>query len=123
MLEPLGETARRLFRSPAHAGHGGPGWASGAAREPLSATEFCWHWRVADGRIREARYEARGCPHVIAAAELAAAALEGQLAASPRLDIAGISRAIDAPADKLGRLLVLEDAMCATTLLVTPRGS
>jgi NifU-like protein involved in Fe-S cluster formation len=121
--EPLGETALRLFRAPAHAGHGGPGWTTGAAREPLSGTELRWHWRVADGRIREARYEARGCPHVIAAAELAAVSLEGQPAAGPRLDIAAISRAIDAPPDKLGRLLLLEDAMCATALLVAAGGS
>jgi NifU-like protein len=121
--EPHGELALRLFRAPARAGHGGPGWTTGAAREPLSGTEVRWHWRVADGRIREARYEARGCPHVIAAAELAAEALEGQPAAGPRLDIAAIRCAIDAPPDKLGRLLLLEDAMCATALLVAPRGS
>jgi len=113
MAEPLSGPALDLFRRTPRAGHGGPGWARGAARDPLTGAELCWHWRVSDGTIAAAQYAVRGCPYLIAAAALAAERLEGQPAASPRLDLAALAGAIAAPVEKLGRLFVIEDAMQA----------
>jgi NifU-like protein involved in Fe-S cluster formation len=122
LAETLSARARELFRNPSHAGHGGPGWRTGEGREPLSGATLRWHLKVEAGNITSARYEALGCPHLIAAAELAARALEGQALALARLDPAALAQAIGAPAEKRGRLLILEDALAAA-LLVGPGGS
>jgi len=113
VAEGLSAQARELFRTTPRAGHGGPGWVSGAARDPLTGAELAWHWRVADGTILAAQYAVRGCPYLIAAAALAAGYLEGQRATSPALDLAALAAAIGAPVEKLGRLFVIEDAMQA----------
>jgi NifU-like protein involved in Fe-S cluster formation len=67
--------------------------------------------RVAAGRIVECRFQAWGCPHLLAAAALAAGRLarhtEGQVSSC---DAVGLARELDAPAEKMGRLLVVEDA-------------
>jgi NifU-like protein involved in Fe-S cluster formation len=105
-----------LFRSTAHAGHGGAGWVSGEAAHRLSAAVVRWHWRVEAGVICAARYEVRGCPDLIAATELAAVALEGQPAAAPAIDLRAIATRIGAPAEKLGKLFIVEDAMRAAAI-------
>jgi len=105
-----------LFRSTPHAGKGGAGWVTGAAEHRLSASALRWHWRVRDGVIAAARYEVRGCPDLIAAAELAAVALEGQRAGAPLLDLREIATQIAAPAEKLGKLFTVEDAMRAAAI-------
>jgi NifU-like protein involved in Fe-S cluster formation len=67
--------------------------------------------RVAGGRIIECRFLAWGCPHVLAAAALAARWLAGE-AGEParRCEAASLAGELDAPAEKMGRLLVVEDA-------------
>jgi len=67
--------------------------------------------RVAGGRIVECRFLAWGCPHVLAAAALAAGWLAGE-AGEPaaRCAAASLARELDVPAEKMGRLLVVEDA-------------
>lgn len=66
--------------------------------------------RVAAGRIADCRFSAWGCPHTLAAAALVAEALaEGEEAP----DAHHLARELEAPAGKLGRLLVVEDAMQA----------
>lgn len=67
--------------------------------------------RIEGGRVSECRFQAFGCPHTLAAASLAAARLRGAaLAALPTLDAVELGRELEAPAEKRGRLLVVEDA-------------
>jgi NifU-like protein involved in Fe-S cluster formation len=65
--------------------------------------------RVEDGRIADCRFRAWGCPHTLAAAAVAAESL----ATGGLPDARGIALELEAPAEKLGRLLVVEDAIQA----------
>ena len=100
---------RELFASPAHVGDL-PDGDSGAAddqgiRLRLSAT----HDR---GRIRELRFRAYGCPHVIAACEFVCRAFEGRPAAHlAEFQAADIMQELSVPVEKTGRILVVEDAV------------
>ena len=89
----------------------GPGWVTGEAREPLSSTHVRVHLRAAAGRIAGARYEVRGCPHTVAAVALAVADLPGCSLAGLDVDPAALAARIGAPAVKLGRLFVIQDAI------------
>ena len=110
---------RRLFRETPLAGRGGgSGWVVGEATEPLSATQVRWHLRAERGRIAEARYEVRGCPYTIAATALAAAGLAGRPLAGPTLDLEQLARQIGAPATKMGRFFVIQDALREALLLL-----
>lgn len=65
-----------------------------------------------DGVVRELRFRAWGCPHVIAAAETACAELEGQ--AGSELENYGatdLMQRLAVPAEKSGRIIVLEDTV------------
>lgn len=106
--DPYSERVRRLFRETAHAGEPDDAvrveHASDEARIALSA-------RVADGRVVALRFRAWGCPHVIAACEAFCAEFEGE--AASRLEAfraADLMRSLPVPAEKMGRILVLEDA-------------
>lgn len=63
--------------------------------------------RLEAGRIADCRFRAWGCPHTLAAAALAAE----ELAAGRAPDARWLARELGAPAGKMGRLLVVEDAM------------
>ena len=73
--------------------------------------------RVRDGAIDAVRFEAYGCPHFIAAADWHAEQLEGRPSDSlAEPDTRGAREALDVPIEKLGKLLVIENALaaCAT---------
>ncbi len=120
LLEPH---IRELFSSLEHAGEGQIRIASGpaqsrtlrgeAGREALG-TRVRFDLKLADGRLVEARYRAYGCPHTLATCEWLARCLEGSslegLSVGTPLDWA---RHLGVPAAKLGRLLVIEDALQA----------
>lgn len=72
--------------------------------------------RLDGGRIADCRFRAWGCPHTLAAAALAAAALKAGRGAP---DAQYLARELDAQAEKMGRLLVVEDAIQA---LLVERG-
>jgi NifU-like protein involved in Fe-S cluster formation len=62
--------------------------------------------------VRELRFQALGCPHLIAAAELFCSRFEGRAVATlgdfrPR----DLMRELTVPLDKTGRILLLEDAI------------
>lgn len=64
--------------------------------------------------IRSVSYRVFGCPHMVAAAEWVAEALRGQSPDALReLDMHELRDTLDAPLEKLGKLLVLEDALHA----------
>jgi NifU-like protein involved in Fe-S cluster formation len=70
--------------------------------------------KIADERISEMRFEAYGCPHCIAAGSW----LSERLVGATRADLLDwnwreAADALEAPAEKRGRLLILEDAVRA----------
>jgi NifU-like protein involved in Fe-S cluster formation len=118
------ELTRRQFESPARVGTlSGPGCYRGAAGNRSSGTWVQFDVRVtqdaagaaaAQGRVREVRFLALGCPHVIAAAALIAGLGEGG-PADPCLpySVQALRERLEAPIEKLGRLFVVEDAWVA----------
>jgi NifU-like protein involved in Fe-S cluster formation len=108
-VTPYSDRVRAYFAAPAHAGELEQGEVVNVddqdVRLRLSAS-------VAAGAVDAMRFRAWGCPHTIAAAEAACAALEGGPAAD-LLDFSatGLMEELSVPATKTGRILVLEDAV------------
>ncbi len=109
---PYSALVARLFAEAPGAGPpDGPGWGAGEAAEPLTGTRARFYLRAEAGRVAGCRYEVRGCPHTIAAAALAAGRLAGRPVAGLDIDPAALARELDAPATKLGRIFVIQDAI------------
>ena len=67
---------------------------------------------VRDDSIAEITFRAWGCPHLIAALESVCERLLGQPAASlENCDLADITQDLSVPAEKMGRILLVEDAL------------
>jgi NifU-like protein involved in Fe-S cluster formation len=67
---------------------------------------------IGDATIRRIAFRAFACPHLIAACSRATEMLLGGPAAGlARFDVHGLAAELALPAGKLGRLLVLEDAL------------
>ena len=112
-MEYSSEVVRR-FAAPRNAGelpHGTPGLVAGEAEDRTLHVWIRFQLQVIDGAIQAARFAAFGCPHTVAAADLAAERLEGQpVDAAGRVDAKELMRALDVPVEKLGKLLRIEDA-------------
>jgi cysteine desulfurase len=115
-LSPL---TRRYFLAPAcmpefPEGSPPPGVRHGRAGRQAEGTAVFFELRIGDGIVKSARFSAYGCPHTLAVVAWLCEVLEGS-----RLD-AGIpgspadwARKFEVPVEKLGRLLIVEDAMRA----------
>jgi hypothetical protein len=69
---------------------------------------------VRDGQVTESAFLALGCPHTIAvAAFLAEKAVGLPLALKPPMDVRSLRALFEVPTEKLGRLLLIEDAWAA----------
>ena len=107
--DPYSTTVRELFDAPAHAGDLDGGKSvrlhEQDVRLVLAAASI-------EGRISAMRFRAWGCPHVIAACEAACAELEGR-PVDALLEFSGndLMENLPVPAEKTGRILVLEDAV------------
>ena len=113
-LNPL---ARRYFlaapRLPTFPeGNASPGLRQGRAGKHADGTAVFFELQIADGIVKSARFSAYGCPHTVAVVAWLCEVMEGR-----RLD-AGIpgtpaewAQTFEVPAEKLGRLLVVEDAL------------
>jgi len=107
--DPYSPLVREYFARPTHAGDLADGVTVAVEeqgiRVRLSGSEL-------EGRIQSLRFQAWGCPHVIAACECFCARYEGEL-----VERLGAFRASDimqilpVPVEKTGRILVLEDAV------------
>ena len=86
--------------------------ASGmAGRAERGAAVQLLVWGDGQGRLKRVRFRAYGCPALLAAADLAAERLQGQpVAALGRVDPRALASALELPAEKLGRVLLIEDA-------------
>lgn len=72
--------------------------------------------------LAAARYDAYGCPHFLAGADWIVERLAGRpVAALTELAAADAVAALDVPTEKLGKLLVVEDALaaCAAKLVAS----
>lgn len=95
---------------PLPAGEGSCIAGAGGSREAGVFVRF--EARVVSGRIAAIVFRAFGCPHVIAACSLATLELSGQpVTALAKLSATALAEALQAPPDKLGRLLQVEDAL------------
>lgn len=90
----------------------GPDLVSGDAGDVEQGARVHLELRVGQGRVREARFRAFGCPHFIAAASWLTERLQG----AARTDLEGwdwreAADAVEVPPAKFGRLLTLQDAV------------
>ena len=108
--DPYGERVRELFRAPEHAGD----LENPAARAQIidQGVRLAIAAAIDDGIIACLRFRAWGCPHLLAAAEAFCRAYEGRPAvALQAFTAAEIMQILAVPREKLGRILVLEDAV------------
>src|SRR5262245_7821012 len=115
-MEYSSEVVRRCD-APRRAGelpHATPGLVSGEAYDRTLQVWVRFDLQVLDGVIQTVRFEAFGCPHTVAAADLVAERLEGRRFDAVRgVDAAELGAALGVPAEKLGKLLRIEDAAAA----------
>jgi nitrogen fixation NifU-like protein len=101
--------------------HSGPGLVAGEAGNRTLNAWVRFELEILDGTIRAARFRAYGCPHTIAAASWIAEYLEGRAAAELRHSFAReLAVRLEVPVEKLGKLLLMEDALeaCVAALEV-----
>jgi NifU-like protein involved in Fe-S cluster formation len=128
--DALGASVRALFGDLAHAGELSPvstEWLAGTvltgeAGRVAEGTRVRFSLRLAGRHVRQARYRAYGCPYTLASCEWLARRLTGQ--ELPRQSAAALVAAVGTPADwaaalgipaaRLGRLLIIEDALQRT---------
>ncbi|MDH3273796.1 MAG: iron-sulfur cluster assembly scaffold protein [Gammaproteobacteria bacterium] len=106
---PYSARVRELFANPAHAGQLAD--AVGVLVED-QGVRIAFSAQLAAGRIDTLRFQAWGCPHVIAAAEAFCANYEGRITAE-LLDFStsDLMQSLSVPVEKTGRILVIEDAV------------
>ena len=116
MENPYNQTVRELFAEPAHGGTmtAGTDIISVQVGDRAAGSEIVLAARVDDGQVRDMRFLAWGCPHLLAACEYSCRKLCGrsatELAPLPQNELIG---ALDLPVEKTGQLLLIEDAINA----------
>lgn len=118
-FDPLSAEVRRLFAS--LPGAGTLGAAQGVIQgEAGSVDRDAWvrfHLHIAGGIVKAARFQAYGCPHTLAVTAWLTQKLPGRKICE--LMLGGPSdwaRALSVPVEKLGRLLIVEDALGACVM-------
>ncbi|HEX4051479.1 MAG TPA: iron-sulfur cluster assembly scaffold protein [Steroidobacteraceae bacterium] len=118
--DPLGAQVRALFMDLAHAGDlDGAGVCRGEAGRVAEGTQVRFSLRLSGTRVEQVRYRAYGCPFTLATCEWLARQLTGcQLSelSAPAISMAvgtppEWAAALGIPSQRLGRLLVVEDAL------------
>jgi NifU-like protein involved in Fe-S cluster formation len=109
------ERVLRLFRELPGAGPLAAGPGSPVSGEALALEHGAWvrlEARIDGGRIVASAFTAWGCPHVLAAAAWLCEALPGlAIADAAAITARRMADELAAPAEKMGRLLVVEDAL------------
>jgi hypothetical protein len=112
--DPLGPEVRRLFGALRHAGEPAATGTLvyGEAGREQRGTRVRFMLQLCGERVLQARYRAYGCPYTLATCEWLATRLEsagrGSLGAP-----ADWAQQLNIPQARLGRLLVVEDALIA----------
>lgn len=111
------EVSRLRALSPASGSSPGEGWVSGEAGGPGEETWVRFHLLVSGDTVKDARVQAFGCPHTLEVAGWVCAQLPGRSrAALPPGGPADWAASRSVPVERLGRLLVIEDALKACLL-------
>lgn len=112
------ELTRRYFESPPTVGElSGPGVFRGAAgnREQGTWVQFDLHCKM--GTVQAARFLAFACPHTIAVAAWLAERSMGMAAARVLPEaVPDLRDRFAVPVEKMGRLLIIEDAWLAAAV-------
>ena len=115
-----GSEVEQRFLSPSRVGEfeeGTPGLVSGEAQDRTLIVWIRFQVQVLDGTIRAARFNVYGCPYTVAAADWAAEWVEGRPGeALTKLGMRERREALGVPVEKLGNLLVIEDAVAQCRL-------
>ena len=87
----------------------------GRAGRQADGTAVLFELKIADGIVKSARFSAYGCPHTLAVTAWLCEVLEGAPARRrDRRELRPTGREkFEVPAEKLGRLLIVEDALRA----------
>jgi len=106
------ELTRRYFETAASAGNlSGPSVYRGAAGNRERGTWVQFDLQAAAGTLQDVRFLAFACPHTIAASAWVAEQAVGEpLHRRLPCSVQAISERFAVPAEKLGRLLIVEDA-------------
>lgn len=107
---------RELFERLPHSGALAPGPGSLVHGEAMALDRGAWvrfEARIEDGRVSDCAFRAWGCPHTLAAAALVASRTPGHAVDALACDAQRLAAELDSPPEKLGRLLVVEDALLA----------
>lgn len=110
-------TVRDLFARLPGAQALAPGRGTVVSGEAMALDRVAWvrfEALIDQGHVVECAFRAWGCPHVLAAAAWACAGMRGlAIDAAGAIQALRLAEALEAPAAKMGRLLVVEDAMHA----------
>ena len=107
--DPYSGRVRELFFRPRHAGCY-EGAISVLVEDQGLRLRLCAN--VKGDRVEKLRFQAWGCPHTIAAAEAFCTGHEGSpVSALLEFSASGLMQSLPVPAEKAGRILVLEDAV------------
>jgi NifU-like protein len=88
------------------------GVIEGRAGDPALGTQVWFQWRVVGDAVAEARFRAFGCPFTLAVCDFVASGLKGGRPPQPwQGDPHSWAAALSVPAERLGRLLIIEDAL------------
>lgn len=108
-IDPYSDIVRERFANPAHAGEVENGIAAYFADQGMRIRLTAL---LGDGTLQQLRFQAWGCPHVIAASESFCRDFEGRPAADlEQFETARIMKDLAVPVEKTGRILVLEDTV------------
>ena len=107
--DPYSARVRALFAAPAHAG-----CLDGALRTQIEdqGVRLRLSAELAGSDIRALRFQAWGCPHVIAAVEAFCESYEGRpVSALLEFSASDLMQSLSVPVEKTGRILIIEDAV------------
>jgi hypothetical protein len=108
---------RSLFTQLDHAGpldEADGSVVQGEAGSVSQGVQVRFFWRIEGALIQAAGYQAYGCPYTLAACEWLARSLAGRSREAPWPgDPQQWATALQAPPERLGRFLVIEDALRA----------
>ena len=115
---------RRYFESADNAGElQGPGVFRGTAGNRAQGTWVQFDLQIGNGMVGKAQFLAFGCPHTIAAcAWLAEAAAGRPLQVKLPESVQQLRDRFEVPVEKMGRLLIVEDAWLAAAAAAAKAG-
>ena len=114
LLSPL---TRRYFLAPPRVpafpdGNPPPDVLQGRAGRESLGTAVLFELKIAGGSVKSSRFTAYGCPHTVAVVAWLCEVVEGApLSAGVPGTPAGWAEKFAVPTEKLGRLLIVEDAL------------